>query len=402
MIAERVTAAEDLGFSLQRLRRVDALLESYVQRGVIAGAVTLIGRRGRLAHLAAYGHANRAANTMMRPDHLFRLASMTKPVIGVAILKLVEEGKILLQEPVAAFLPEFAGQRVQNRFGQLDQAQRDITVKDLLTHTSGMGSATTGRSFAELQAMAAHVSPTTTLAEYVPKLGAVPLSFQPGTAWEYSGGPGFDTLARICEIVSGENIDQFLSERVFEPLGMHDTTFRVPPDAQGRVATVYQRARDGLEEAEPLRFLNLSMQPGNRFCSGGGGLVGTAEDYGRFALMLSNGGILNGERILGRTTVALMASNHTGDIALDRTGVDLRGYRFGLSVRVLENPAEANTLASRGTFGWAGYFGTNSWIDPVEQMVGVLLIQREQDPDDIALRQLFARFQTTAYQAIDD
>lgn len=401
MIAERVTAPEELGFSAQRLRRVDALLESYVARGVIAGAVTLIGRKGRLAHLAAYGHANIASATQMRPDHLFRMASMTKPVIGVAILQLVEEGKILLQEPVSAFVPSFAGQKVQNRFGQLEQAQREVTVKDLLTHTGGMGSATTGPSAVALEALGRQVSPQSTLATHVPRYGEVPLSFQPGAIWEYSGGPAFDTLAHICEVVSGQTIDVYLRERIFEPLAMHETTFNVAGATQTRVATVYQRGPNGLEEAEPLRFLNLSMQPGNTYFSGGGGLVGTAEDYGRFALALSNGGALDGQRILGRKTVALMGSDHTGAVPLDRTSVDLRGYRFGLSVRVLENAAEANTLASVGTFGWSGYFGTNSWIDPVEQMVGVVLVQREQDPNDTVLRQLAVRFQNTAYQALD-
>jgi CubicO group peptidase (beta-lactamase class C family) len=233
-------------------------------------------------------------------------------------------------------------------------------------------------------------------------MARVPLSFQPGSAWEYSPAFGFDTLGHIVEIVSGVGLDQFLEQRIFEPLGMRDTSFSVASEKLERLAVAYERSANGLQPGTPIRLLALSTDPTNRYYSGGGGLTGTAEDYSRFARMLANGGQLDGERLLGRRTVALMASNQIGLLPLDRSSSDMRGYRFGLGVRVLESPPEAASLAGVGTFGWAGAFGTNCWIDPAEQMVGVLLIQRIPDMNDPALRSLWPRFQNATYQALED
>ena len=243
-----------------------------------------------------------------------------------------------------------------------------------------------------------------TLSDVVPKMASVPLSFQPGSAWEYSGAIGFDVLARIVEIVAGVEIDQFLHERLYEPLQMTDTSFNVPPERQSELATVYDRGPNELEVNEPTGVLGLSTLPGNCYCSGGGGLVGTAGDYARFALVLAHSGQLApGERLLSRKTVELMASNHIGDLPLILGLMDNRGYRFGLGVRVLENPGEASSPASRGTFGWSGAFGTQVFIDPPEQMVGILLIQRKPGPpNDPLLRTLWPRYQNTCYQALDD
>jgi CubicO group peptidase (beta-lactamase class C family) len=261
-----------------------------------------------------------------------------------------------------------------------------------------------GPCAAETLAVATSIGSGDTLSEIIPKMGSVPLSFQPGAMWEYSPGFGFDTLARIVEIVSGLEIDRFFQERIFDPLEMPDTTFSLPKEHFSRLAVAYERAPGGgLRPGAPLRMLSLSTDPDNRYYSGGGGLIGSAEDYARFALMLCNGGLVaNGERLLSRKTVELMASNHIGQLSLTLGMMDQRGYRFGLGVRVLENPAEASSPASRGTFGWAGAFGTNSFIDPVEQMVGLMLIQRMPDLTDQVLRSLWSRFQMTAYQAIDD
>jgi CubicO group peptidase (beta-lactamase class C family) len=252
-----------------------------------------------------------------------------------------------------------------------------------------------------MAALVAHVNSSATLADLVPRMAAMPLSFQPGTAWEYSGMPGFDTLAHVVEIVSGLPLDEFLRQRLFGPLGMRSTTFTVAPADLPNLATAYERSPDGLQPGAALPYLPTGEDPANRYFSGGGGLIGTAEDYSRFALMLASGGKLDGERILSRKTIDLMASNHIGQLPYHTT-IDLRGYRFGLGVRVLENPAEATTLCSPGTFGWAGAFGTNSWIDPAERMAGLMMIQRMPDPNDTVLRSLFQRFQTTAYQALDD
>jgi CubicO group peptidase (beta-lactamase class C family) len=421
MIAEHVSIAEQVGLSSPRLQRVDALMQRFIDRGVISGAVTLVARQGRIAHLHAHGLADIEAARPMPTDALFRLASMTKPVISAAILSLAEEGKLLLNEPVSGFLPTFRAQQVAvpnaavpnwavsdlNAGGfHLEPAAREISLKDLLTHTSGMGSATVGPGFEQTGAVIASMQIGQSLGDVIPKMGAVPLSFQPGAMWEYSPLFGFDTLAHVVELVSGSGIDQFLADRLFGPLGMPDTAFTVPVDQRSRLAVVYNRTPAGLQAAESsIRFLNLQTTSDNRYFSGGGGLVGTAEDYSRFGMMLANGGQLDGMRVLSRRTVALMAANHIGTLSLERATGDMRGYRFGLGVRVLDDPGEASTLACRGTFGWAGAFGTNSWIDPVEQMVGLMLIQRlPTGPNevDLELRSLFPRFQMTVYQALDD
>jgi CubicO group peptidase (beta-lactamase class C family) len=416
LTAERVATAEEAGLSTRRLDRITTVVESFIDRGIVAGAVTLVARNGSIAHLGAHGHMDIATDKRMATDAIFRLASMTKPIISAAILMLLEEGKILLTEPVSMYLPTFKNLHVavpnppaptyvatQLAPGDyhLVPANREITLRDLLTHTSGLGSSTVGPAVAAMAALPPR-QPTQTLAEIVPRMAEVPLSFQPGTVWEYSPAFGFDTLGRIVEIVSGLRLDQFLRQRVFEPLGMSDTSFAQPAEKLSRVATVYERSATGLRPATPIAALGLSTDPNNRYFSGGGGLAGTAEDYHRFGLMLSNGGHLDGERILSRKTVELMASNHIGQLPFDRPVSDLRGYRFGLGVRVLDNPAEASTLASRGTFGWAGAFNTNSWIDPAEDMVGLMLTQRMPDQTDTELRALWPRIQTTAYQAIDD
>jgi CubicO group peptidase (beta-lactamase class C family) len=415
MIAERVAIKEELGFSEARARRIGTLMDAFIERGVIAGGVTLIGRHGQIAHLQAHGHMDVASATAMRPDALFRLASMTKPVISVAILLLLEEGKILLNDPVATFIPAFKDLQVEVANRQpagapsllpaggfhLEPAARAITIGDLLTHTSGLGSATVGPAAAQATTLLERRTASATLADVVPQMAGVPLSFQPGTAWEYSGAFGFDTLGHVVEIVSGLALDEFLQQRMFEPLGMASTTFTASAADLPRVATLYERGTDGLQAATPTGWVARMTDPNNRYFSGGGGLLGSAEDYSRFALMLASGGKLDGQRILSRKTVDLMASNHIGQLPY-RTTIDMRGYRFGLGVRVLDNPAEATTLASRGTFGWAGAFSTNSWIDPVERMVGLLMLQRMPDPEDTVLRSLWPRFQTAAYQALDD
>src|SRR5579864_4700565 len=372
MIAEPFAMAGQVGLSPSRLKHIDALTQAFIDRGVIAGAVTLLARQGRIAHLSARGQMDIESGREMRTDALFRLASMTKPVIAVAVLMLFEEGKLLLTDPVSAYLPSFRNLQVAVASASqefvLEPAAREITVKDLLTHTSGLGSAVSGPCATGTAAVAASLRNGETLGDIIPKMGSVPLSFQPGAKWEYSPGFGFDTLGHLVEIISGTPIDAFLRERIFEPLGMRNTTFSVPNDRRDDLATVYAPGPDGsgLQPGEPtVRMLALSTDPANRYYSGGGGLVGSAEDYALFGLMLANGGQFGrSERLLNRRTVALMASNHIGTLPAMTGGVPMAGYRFGLGVRVLDNPAEAATLASRGTFGWAGAFGTNSFIDP--------------------------------------
>jgi CubicO group peptidase (beta-lactamase class C family) len=402
VIAEQQSTAPELvGLNRSRLRRIDKSVQEFIDRGVIAGAVTLVGRQGQVVHVGAHGHMDVAAGREMQPDTIFRLASMTKPVVSVAILTLFEAGKLLLTDPVSAFLPAFKDLQVATGAGRVP-ADRQITVRDLLTHTSGLGSATTGASFEAVTALMQDRQVGSTLADFVPRMASTPLSFQPGTAWEYSGVFGFDTLARIVEVVSDVGIDRYFDEHIFAPLGMHTTSFHVPPEQLSRVTVAYQRGPNGLQAGTPGIILGDSTNPQTCYSSGGGGLAGTAGDYARFCVMLCNGGLLDGERVLSRRTVQLMASNHIAELPLVLGLSDLRGYRFGLGVRVLDSPAEASSLLSPGSFGWAGAFGTNSWIDPVEQMVGIMLIQRMPDQTDSELRTLWPRIQTAAYQALED
>ncbi len=377
---------EEVGMSSERLQRVNQMVQRYIDAKEITGAVTIVARKGKVAHFEAQGLMDVEAKTPMRKDAIFRMASMSKPVTGVAILMLVEEGKVRLTDPVSRFIPGFKDLQVAMakptppggaaRRGRGEAppepeiytvpAAREITVRDLLTHTSGLESSGVGNRAA---ARAAPRLATDSLATYVPKLAAGPLDFQPGTVWQYSLLSGMETLGRIVEIASGQTFDQFLKQRLFDPLGMKDTTFVVPADKQSRVVTLYTRRPNGLERIDTPEWLATKT-----LFSGGGGLYSTAEDYIQFAEMLANGGELNGHRILSPRTVDQMASNHVGDL-FEKTATGGKGMGFGLSVRVVMDRAEANSAVGNGSFGWSGAFGTHFWVDRKDQLAAVLLIQ---------------------------
>jgi CubicO group peptidase (beta-lactamase class C family) len=302
---------------------------------------------------------------------------------------LVEEGKVRLSDPVSRFIPEFTdtqvavakpgpegaapepasrGRGAAPREITLAPATRPITVRDLLTHTSGLGSG--GAGSRETNRIAPR-NPSENLAAHVPKLGSAPLDFQPGTEWRYSGLAGIDTLGRIVEIASGLTFDQFLRQRIFDPLGMKDTAFFPTEDRLPRVVTLYGRSPEGaLTKQETPSWLTTRT-----FFSGGGGLWSTAEDYTQFAQMLVNGGQVNGKRLLGPRTVELMASNHVDDL-FAKSAPSRRGMGFGLTVEVVTDPVAAGQRRSVGSFGWDGAFGTHFWVDPKEQLAGILMIQR--------------------------
>jgi CubicO group peptidase (beta-lactamase class C family) len=314
----------------------------------------------------------------MQKDAIFRIMSMTKPVVGVAILMLVEEGRVRLTDPAAKFIPELQGLSavVLNSEGRVAPApsgtvsgpmpgrtvpaDREITVRDLLTHTSGLmsgGVSTSGVSDAMPKA-------GETVAQVMPRLKKAPLDFQPGTRWAYSPQFGFDVLVRIVEVASGAPFDQFAKQRIFDPLGMKDTFF-YPAQGNPRMATLYERADGALRTASNPAFMN------GAYVSGGGGLFSTAEDYLQFALMLLNKGQLDGKRLLSTRTVDLMSSVFAPDTLPGR----LSGEGFGLSVRVVDNPAARNTYLSKGSFGWSGAFNTHFYIDPAERVVALFMTQ---------------------------
>ncbi len=391
-------APEDVGLSAKRLQRIGEMIERAMDAEQISGAVTVVARRGRVTHFEAQGLRDIEANAPMRKDTIFPIASMTKPVTGVAILMLVEEGKVRLSDPVSRFIPEFRDTKVAvprsgaaGEEGGIDSvpAEREITVQDLITHTSGLVSGGAGSAAA---ARIAPRKPTDTVADWAAALGAVPLDFQPGTRWAYSGLAGIDTLGRIVEVASGLTFDEFLRLRIFEPLGMKDTAFNVPDHSMPRVVTLYRRSPDGLERRPVPEWVATRTLHG-----GGGGLWSTAEDYLQFAQMLVNRGELNGTRLLGPRTVDLMASNHVGDLYAQagRTG-GRPGKGFGLTVDVVLDAVEArDDHRSTGSFGWSGAFGTTFWVDRKEDLTAILMVQTPGGP-------LRADFQNAVLQAIVD
>ena len=369
---------EDVGLSSDRLKRIGEAVQRHIEASDVAGAVTLVARKGRIAHFEARGMMDLDAKKPMPKDGLFRLASMSKPITGVAIMMLVEEGKVRLTDPVSRFIPELkaidkvavpkpgAPAPSQGSEAQFDlvPAARAITIGDLLRHGSGLVSGGLGASAVNRLAPR---TPTDTLATYIPKLAAVPLDFQPGTLWRYSGGAGFDVLSRVVEVVSGQTFDVFLKQRIFDPLGMKDTGFFPVAGKESRLVTIYQTTPQGLRPG--------NQAVSNVYFSGAGGMMSTAEDYLQFAQMLLNGGQLNGTRLLGPRTVQLMTSNHTGDMVNGQFGRPAKGMGFGLSMQVVQDPVASGLRVSKGAYGWAGGTGVSFWVEPAEQIVSIYFIQ---------------------------
>jgi CubicO group peptidase (beta-lactamase class C family) len=382
---------EEVGLSTERLQRIHALVQRRMEAGDITGAVTLVARKGQIAYLEAQGTLDLDTKKPMARDSMFRMASMTKPVIGTAVMMMLEEGKLQLGDPVSKYIPEFKGMKV----GMLQEpghgpseppkfytvpADRDITIKDLLTHTSGLSSGQMGQS--EVAKM--RRKPTETLADYIPRLGSTPLEFQPGSHWMYSPSDGFDVLARIVEVASRMPLDRFLKQRIFDPLDMPETHHYPTDEQMARLATAYRKTDTGLVKTEN----SLSMSSKVYF-AGGGGLVSTIDDYSHFAQMLANGGELNGKRLLSPRTVKLMSSVHIPATLPGRTA----GEGFGLSVRVIQDAVAGNHRISDGSFGWSGAYGTHFWVDPKEDIVAIMMIQTP-------IREMRPEFENAVMQAI--
>jgi CubicO group peptidase (beta-lactamase class C family) len=377
----RAAKPEDVGVSSERLKRIHDLMQRNIDAGNFSGGVTLVARNGKIADFEAHGLMDIEAKKPMAKDAIFRIMSMTKPVVGVAILMMMEEGKVHLTDPISRFIPEFknlkvgvltanqpaapAGQRGQR--GAPPQfytvpSEREITIKDLLTHTSGLVSGPMGNSENAKIAL----KPKESNADFIPRLALTPLEFQPGTHWAYSATAAFDTLVRVVEITSGQSFDKFASQRIFTPLGMKDTFFYGPESYDPRMATLYSRTNNTLKKQNDPPFMN------GVFFSGGGGLHSTAEDYLQFGLMLLNGGQLNGKRMLSPRTVEMMRSVVVPDTLPGRP----RGEAYGLSVRVLTDDAiQRGTALPAGSFGWSGAYGTHFWVDPKDKVVAILMTQ---------------------------
>jgi CubicO group peptidase (beta-lactamase class C family) len=409
---------EDLGLSSSRLARIRPFLEQvYVAPRRLAGVLTVVARRGQVASLECVGVRDVTADRPIEADTIFRIYSMTKPITSVALMTLYEEGHFQLDDPIARFIPELGELRVWDDGTPLSfrttPAEREITVRDLLTHTSGLTYGFMGRHPLDALYRRRGVegrsvlapqegSPSVDLAELVAKLGELPLLFSPGTRWSYSVAT--DVCGHLIERLSGQRFDAFLDERVFRPLEMVDTGFSVTAEQADRLAASYAwTASDPLVEVDPPATSSYLEAPS--FLSGGGGLVSTAADYLRFGTMLLNGGELDGQRILGRKTVEYMTVNHLptgGDLASMGQRVfsetTYEGIGFGLGFSVMLDPVRAAVVGSVGEYGWGGAASTMFWVDPREELVVLFLTQLLPSSTYPVRRQMKA----LTYQALID
>ena len=383
---------EEVGLSSERLARLGRVTQDHVDAGRLPGAVILVARRGRIAYYEAFGFRDRDKGLPMARDSIFRIYSMTKPITTTAAMMLQEEGRLQVYDPVSRTLPELAHMKVSHertdgsgrKAYEVVPAQREITLQDLMRHTSGFTYGTRGTGPVNAAYLDAKIgSRDDSNADLVAKLAKIPLKYQPGTRWEY--GVSTDVLGRVVEVVSGKRLGEFFEERIFRPLGMTDTAFHVPADKLSRAAQPWQRPGG----PPPTPRFDVAVQA--RYESGGGGLVGTASDYLRFATMLLNGGRLGNVQLLGRKTVEYMTADHLGAIPIEAPGLG-----FGLGFQVRREAGIAGLAGSVGEYGWAGNAGTLFWIDPKEQLIAIYMIQ-VSDPDRVALRN---QFRTMVIQSI--
>jgi len=391
----KASKPEDLGLSSERLQRIHQMIQRHIDAGDITGAVTLVARHGQLAWVDAAGIMDLDTKQPMTRSSIFRMASMTKPVIGTAMMMMIEEGKVSVSDPVSKFIPEFKNIKVgilQSPGGRganapapkfyTVPADRELIVKDLLTHTSGLVAGPMGQS----EAAKIRRKPEETLADFIPRLATTPLEFQPGMRWMYSASDGFDPLGRIIEIASGQPLNIFLKQRIFDPLDMPDTS-HYPTNAQmSRLVSVYQKRDNGLVKTPLAASLSMSSKV---YFASGGGLVSTVDDYSHFAQMLANGGEYNGHRLLSPRTVKYMASVHIPYTLPGRSP----GEGFGLTVRVIQDALAGEIRISDGSFGWSGVYGTHFWVDPKEEIVAVMMCQT-------SIREMRPEFENALMQAI--
>jgi len=399
----RAKQSEEIGLSAERLKRLTDALKADIDKGVVPGAVVLVARHGKIACLQALGYRDREAGAVMAPDTIFRIASMTKPFTSVAAMMLAEEGKLLIADPVARYVPEFAELQVAidsddaaAKTLKTEPMRREMTVQDLLRHTSGLTYPHLAGPLVRKAYEAANiVDERQNNAEMVAKLGKLPLAYQPGTTWQY--GVSTDVLGRIVEVASGMELDRYIVERICRPLGLVDTDFG-PIDAN-RSAQPQVDPASG--KRPPMR--DTAIRP--RWISGGSAMLSTATDYARFCQMLLNGGEFGGRRLLSPTTVALMTSDHLGPEtrrspstpilfgALAPTPELALGFGLGFAVRTHDgrNPLPGSV----GDFFWSGVSGTYFWIDPKQQLIAILMMQAP-------IQRLHYRYfmRTMVYQAI--
>lgn len=392
-----------MGFSAERLDRVDKALQGYVDRKEVAGAVALIARSGKVVYHKSFGHRDVEAKAPMSQEVIFRIASMTKPITSVGLMQLWEQGRFQLRDPLSKFLPEFSKMRVALPIEPADaargpfktvEAATPITIQQLLTHTAGLANPYRGATQDLYRAVRANLKPASTVGDYVTELAKLPLNFHPGERWEY--GPATDVAGRLIEVLSGLTLDEYLKRNIFEPLDMADTHFYLPESKLPRFAALYRPDSDGKIELQDRPDTNSRwVKEPHVYFAGGGGLVSTTTDYFRFHQMMLNGGELDGVRILGSRTVRLMTTNHTGDKAVWLRGP---GFGFGLGYSITTDLGPSGMPSAVGTYGWGGAFCTVFWVDPEDEIIGILMTQ-VRPYTHLNIRQ---DFQTLAYQALID
>jgi CubicO group peptidase (beta-lactamase class C family) len=391
---------ESVGMSSERLARIAPAMQQYIDDQLVPGVVTLVARKGKVVHFETHGYMDVDSGKPMRPDAIFRIASMTKPITSVALMMLWEEGAFQLRDPVSKFIPGFAKPQVSTtadasgNSGNLIPANREPTIRDMLTHTAGMANSYIGNS--RYYASQSGLQPDDTLASYIDRLAAMPLNYHPGEAWQYSAAT--DVVGRLVEVISGDTLADFMEARIFSPLGMNDTHFYLDDDKGGRLMSQYTPG--------PNNNQIMLQDPGNsesrwissenkRVFRGAGGLVSTPHDYLRFQQAMLNGGELDGVRLLSPNTLDLMMSNHTGDLPLWLPGP---GFGFGLGWAVVEDRGAAATPLSEGSAYWGGAYCTIAWIDREQELIGILMTQ-VRPYNHMNIRQ---DFQVLAHQALTE
>lgn len=393
---------EDVGLSAARLYKIDHLTQGYINDGMLPGTITLVARRGKIVHLSCQGKMDIEADKSMEDDTLFRIYSMSKPVTTTALMMLYEDGRFQLDDPVSRFIPAFRELQVYSADGRHTAPARPMTIRDLLTHTSGLTYGFMNSTPVDAMYRQQGVEQSANLAEMVSKLAGIPLLFSPGSRWSYSVAT--DVCGHLVELIADTPFDEFLEEQIFAPLGMTDTGFVVPEDKVHRFAANYDRTSDNgmrlIDSPEASPYLQ-----DRGLHSGGGGLVSTIHDYYKFASMLLNQGEHAGTRILGRKTVALMTSNHLpnngdltsmGQAVFSETPYD--GIGFGLGFSVMLDPATAQILGSPGEFAWGGAASTYFFVDPKEDMLVIFMTQLMPSSSYPIRREM----RVLAYQSIID
>jgi CubicO group peptidase (beta-lactamase class C family) len=365
---------EKPGFSVERLARIKAKMQQYIDEGKIAGIVTLVARKGQVAYFEKFGFQDVETKKPMALDTIFRIYSMTKPITNVALMILYEQGLFHMDDPISKFIPDFKNVKVLVEDGKLEDPEREITIHDLLTHTAGLSYASDLDSAVDEAYREADIwDPKIDNQEFVRRVANMPLRFHPGQNWFYSVAT--DVIGHLIEILTDRSLPDVLDDAIFQPLGMEDTSFAVPPEKVDRFATLY-----GLKEESPLGIIEKTI--GGEYFDvkvfyGGSGLVSTASDYLRFSQLILNKGELDGVRLLGRKTVEWMTINHLPqDLLKIIPAQDLMpGFGFGIGFSIVVDLPQSAMLGSLGSHGWGGWASTHFWIDPLEELIGILMLQ---------------------------